>query len=181
MSYTEQQLTAAVVSEGLRPVLAHSDSGAPSSLVSLIQRCWDPDPLQRPSFGDIVQELDAIMKNVKQVVQVNKVSGIPPSSQSDLKELTNFREDLNWFSQGEQLSKRISPETQPNVILWSRSQQESVCYCPTLSCGSFATSGRRETMEDTHFLLPQLCCQTDVHLFGIFDGHRGMHHSLMNI
>ena len=39
MNYTEQQLTAAVVSEGLRPVLAGNEPGAPQRIVSLIERC----------------------------------------------------------------------------------------------------------------------------------------------
>ncbi|XP_019103810.1 protein kinase and PP2C-like domain-containing protein isoform X2 [Beta vulgaris subsp. vulgaris] len=31
----------------------------------------------------------------------------------------------------------------------------------------------RETMEDTHFLMPRICDQKDFYLFGVFDGHRG--------
>lgn len=173
MNYTEQQLTAAVVSEGLRPMLAHPASGAPSSLLSLIQRCWDRNPLDRPSFDDIVEELNIIMKHEGQVERVDKVSGIPPSPQRDVNNLSNFKEDLNWFIQGEQFSKKSSHEAEPNVKLWPSSQQDSLHYHPSLSWGSFATSGRRETMEDAHFLLPQLCDKKDIHVFGIFDGHRG--------
>ena len=92
MSYTEQQLTAAVVSEGLRPVLARPDSGALSSLLSLIQSCWHRIPLERPSFDDIVKELNIIMKHVGQVEWVGKVTGIPLSAQSDLNGLPNFQE-----------------------------------------------------------------------------------------
>ncbi|XP_027173424.1 protein kinase and PP2C-like domain-containing protein isoform X2 [Coffea eugenioides] len=88
MNYTEQKLTAAVVSEGLRPVLASSKLGASASVLSLIERCWDADP---------------------------------------------------------------------EIVSW----------------GSFATCGRRETMEDRHFLMPHLCDEKDIHAFGIFDGHRG--------
>ncbi|XP_028070718.1 protein kinase and PP2C-like domain-containing protein, partial [Camellia sinensis] len=44
MNYTEQQLTAAVVSEGLRPALAGHCSSAPTGFPSLIQRCWDANP-----------------------------------------------------------------------------------------------------------------------------------------
>ncbi|KAL7225149.1 hypothetical protein ACSBR1_020516 [Camellia fascicularis] len=46
-------------------------------------------------------------------------------------------------------------------------------YHPVLSWGSFGTCGRRETMEDTHFLMPHMCGEKDIHVFGIFDGHRG--------
>jgi hypothetical protein len=44
MNYIEQQLTAAVVSGGLRLVLTGPELGAPSSLLPLIQRCWDACP-----------------------------------------------------------------------------------------------------------------------------------------
>ncbi|KAI7991369.1 Protein kinase and PP2C-like domain-containing protein [Camellia lanceoleosa] len=27
-------------------------------------------------------------------------------------------------------------------------------------------------MEDTHFLMPHMCGEKDIHVFGIFDGHR---------
>lgn len=175
MSYTEQQLTAAVVSEGLRPVLANPASGAPSSLLSLIQRCWDRNPLDRPSFDDIIEELNIIMKHEVQVEWANKISGIPPSPQSNLDDLPNFKEDLNWFIQGEQFSKKCSLEAEPSAKLWPSCLQDSLHYLPSLSWGSFATTGRRETMEDAHFLLPQLCNEKDIHLFGIFDGHRGIH------
>ena len=64
MTYTEQQLTSAIVSQGLRPALALPESGSPPSLLSLIQRCWDPDPEERPSFEDIIQELNVIQKHL---------------------------------------------------------------------------------------------------------------------
>lgn len=170
MSYTEQQLTTAVVSEGLRPVLAHHETGAPSDLLSLIKRCWDPDPLCRPSFDDIVEELTSIGKLVEKVSSLPLVS---PSNQfqNGLTDLRYFKEDLNWFNQGEQ-SASITNAAKSNARLWHSSFDESY-YRPTLSWGSFATCGRRETMEDTHFMLPQMCNEKDVHAFGIFDGHRG--------
>ena len=64
MTYTEQQLTAAVVSQGLRPALALPKSGVPSVLLSLIQRCWDSDPEKRPSFENIIDELNIIQKHL---------------------------------------------------------------------------------------------------------------------
>ncbi|XP_072994595.1 protein kinase and PP2C-like domain-containing protein [Typha latifolia] len=171
MTYTEQQLTAAVVSEGLRPVLAHPDCGAPSSLLSLIQRCWDPNPLTRPSFEDIVEQLDTIAK------QVRKDSGLLLSSslnqcQNGMMDSHHYQESLNWSNQGEQLAMNVNAVTS-HMALWPSSSNGSSHYHPTLCWGSFATCGRRETMEDTHFMLPQMCNEKDVHAFGIFDGHRG--------
>jgi serine/threonine protein kinase len=173
MTYTEQQLTSAVVSQGLRPALALPESGSPPSLMSLIQRCWDPDPKQRPSFEDIIQELNAIQKHLV-------TYSCPPSScsvnmsQTGNAEVHHYQETLNWFNQGELFAKKAN-KLEHTVNPWSDSfDQSSVSmYRPTLSWGSFATCGRRETMEDTHFMLPCMSEEKDVHSFGIFDGHRG--------
>ncbi|XP_077227267.1 protein kinase family protein / protein phosphatase 2C (PP2C) family protein [Tasmannia lanceolata] len=178
MNYTEQQLTAAVVSESLRPVVAGPESGVPSTLLSLIQRCWDADPQCRPLFDDIVDELDTIIKQVIVVEKEEKVPGKHSLSLSDQHpmEINNMQDYLkitNWFNQGEQLSKRFSLMANSNLQIWPDSSHDDLAYRPILSWGSFATCGRRETMEDTHFLLPHMCNEQDIHVFGIFDGHRG--------
>ncbi|OVA20672.1 Protein kinase domain [Macleaya cordata] len=178
MNYTEQQLTAAVVSEGLRPVVAGTESGAPESLISLIQRCWDANPLNRPSFDDIVAELDSIIKCVSKEQEEVTVLGEPSSllsdlSSGDINNLQSYQEAVNWFTQGEQLSKEASFAANLNLGIWQDSSNDSLADHPILSSGSFATCGRRETMEDTHFLMPRMCNEKDIHLFGIFDGHRG--------
>ncbi|XP_026426240.1 protein kinase and PP2C-like domain-containing protein isoform X1 [Papaver somniferum] len=177
MNYSEQQLTAAVVSQGLRPVLAGSESGAPDSLAKLIQRCWDADPLNRPSFDDIIAELDPIMKHVCEGQEgkvLQEPSGLLTDLSSDvISNLQSYQEAVNWYVQGEQLSKDASSATDSNPRIWHDSSNGAAPYNPTLSSGSFATCGRRESMEDTHFLMPSMCRQKDVHLFGIFDGHRG--------
>ncbi|KAK8959993.1 Protein kinase and PP2C-like domain-containing protein [Platanthera guangdongensis] len=174
MSYTEQKLTAAIASEGLRPILAQS--GIPASLVALIQRSWDSTPALRPSFNEIAKELEEIMKDfIKE--NVNKSLELLSSSQSSQYQsspnvLPHFQEDFDWFTQGDLASKRIH-DGFANMKLWPSFLHESQHYRPTLSWGSFATCGRRENMEDTHFLLPQMCNEKDIHVFGIFDGHRG--------
>lgn len=171
MTYTEQQLTASVVSQGLRPALALPESGAPPSLLSLIQRCWEPDPQQRPSFENIIEELNLIQK----ILVTNSCA---PSShfvnknQNGNAEVHHYQEALNWFNQGEQLTNKAN-KLDYTVNPWSDSFDQSPTYHPTLSWGSFATCGRRESMEDTHFMLPHMSEEKDVHSFGIFDGHRG--------
>nr|CAD1834872.1 unnamed protein product [Ananas comosus var. bracteatus] len=171
MTYTEQQLTAAVVSEGLRPVLAHPDSGAPPSLLALIRKCWDPNPLFRPSFAEIVNELNIISKQVKKDSTPSLSSSLD-NFETGKTDPLHYQESLNWFRQGEQLARKAN-SVSSNMTLWPSSFTDSSNYFPTLSWGSFATCGRRETMEDTHFMLPQMCDKKDVHAFGIFDGHRG--------
>ncbi|KAF8403578.1 hypothetical protein HHK36_011682 [Tetracentron sinense] len=178
MNYTEQQLTASVVSEGLRPVVAGPESGAPASFLSLIQRCWDANPQNRPSFDNIVAELDLILEHRHKIKEEDKVQGVSSTSVSDqllndINILQTYKESINWFIQGEKLSQRDSFVANSSVRIWPDSSIDSIAYHPILSWGSFATCGRRETMEDTHFLMPQMCNEKDIHVFGIFDGHRG--------
>lgn len=169
MSYTEQQLTAAVVSEGLRPMLA-PECSAPSSLLSLIQRCWDSNPSCRPTSDDIIEELNIIMKQAGRE-QVDPI--VSSTYGNNLNALQNVPEDLNWFTEGEELLKKSSCGTKLDERLWPSCDHDSIAYRPTLSCGSFETCGMRETMEDAHFLLPQMSNDKEIHMFGIFDGHRG--------
>ncbi|KAF6164926.1 hypothetical protein GIB67_021422 [Kingdonia uniflora] len=167
MNYTEQQLTAAITSEGLRPALVSPESGAPASIVSLIQRCWDSNPQERPSFDDIVTELDPIMRYFKKVQEEVQVP-VEPHIDNDPR---TYQETVNWFSKGELLSKEALAAN--SCLRVCASSNDLLLYHPTLSSGSFATCGRRETMEDTHFLMHHMCNEKDIHLFGIFDGHRG--------
>ncbi|XP_045804531.1 protein kinase and PP2C-like domain-containing protein [Trifolium pratense] len=172
MNYTEQQLTAAVVSDGLRPVLASEELGIPSRLISMIQKCWDANPKSRPSFDDIVKELDFIMEQRK-VMKVEdmhiRACNLPVDQLVD----KSYQESISWSTQGELLARNTSSSTDSGSRTWCESYDELSAYRPTLSWGSYATCGRRETMEDTHFILPHVCNEKDVYAFGIFDGHRG--------
>ncbi|BFG37816.1 hypothetical protein CerSpe_240900 [Prunus speciosa] len=176
MNYTEQQLTAAVVSDGLRPVLAGPESGAPSALLSLIERCWDANSQNRPSFNDIVAELGTILEQRENIKESDIVFSKSSNSLGDqpvdvASSLQAYQEGINWFTQGENfITRACLPK--PGTAIWLASN-DPLAYNPILSWGSFATCGRRETMEDTHFLLPQMFHQGDIHAFGIFDGHRG--------
>jgi Protein tyrosine and serine/threonine kinase len=49
-----QELAAAVVGEGLRPL---QPAGLPPALGQLLDRCWAAEPSQRPSFVRIAEEL----------------------------------------------------------------------------------------------------------------------------
>ncbi|KAI5396959.1 protein kinase and PP2C-like domain-containing protein isoform X1 [Lathyrus oleraceus] len=171
MNYTEHQLTAAVVSDGLRPVLASEDLGIPSRLISMIQKCWDANPKSRPSFDDIVNELDFIMEHRK-VKNVEDMHIRPCNLHIDHHVDMTYQESISWSTQGELLVGNASSATDPCFRTWE-SYDEPLAYRPILSWGSYATCGRREAMEDTHFILPHICNEKDVYAFGIFDGHRG--------
>uniref|UniRef100_A0A2N9EGY7 Protein-serine/threonine phosphatase n=1 Tax=Fagus sylvatica TaxID=28930 RepID=A0A2N9EGY7_FAGSY len=145
MNYTEQQLTAAVVSDGLRPVLAGPELGAPPKRQQRKRR-W-PLVNLRSSHDD--QLMNATNK------------------------LRTYQESINWSTQGEHFSRRASCAADSTLSIWLDFSYDPLAYHPVLSWGSFATCGRRETMEDTHFLMPHMCNEKDIHLFGIFDGHRG--------
>ncbi|XP_074581611.1 protein kinase and PP2C-like domain-containing protein [Curcuma longa] len=165
MSYTEQQLTSEV-SNGLRPALADHQSGAPPCFLSLIQRSWHQNPLDRPSFDDIVKELCMLMNQ-------RSISYLPLfTSNTHFQDLKYIQEEFNWLARGEELAKKAIAE-KSNMTTCYTSVCDTPHYNPTLSWGSFATRGRREKMEDAHFLLPNLCKDKGVHAFGIFDGHRG--------
>lgn len=177
MNYTEQQLTAAVVSDGLRPVIATEDSGIPTRLLSMIQKCWDSNPNNRPAFDDIVKELGLIKENGK----LEKAEDIhirpcnlhvdEPVDKTD--HLWAYQESFSWSTLGELLVRSGSTAKDSGLITKRESYDEPSAYHPILSWGSYATCGRRETMEDTHFILPHICGEKDVYAFGIFDGHRG--------
>ncbi|GAB2210064.1 hypothetical protein Drorol1_Dr00015317 [Drosera rotundifolia] len=175
MNYTKQQLTAAVVSEGLRPALVSPGSGVPSTLSLLIQRCWDADSNSRPSFSDILVELVLIYEEVTRLGEQDEVHVQPVHGDEPLNgniDIQVYREGINWAVQGEEFSKGLSRDKQPGVTFWLPSNDLSA-HRPALSFGSYATCGRREQMEDTHFLQPNFSEHQDIHMFGIFDGHRG--------
>lgn len=184
MNYTEQQLTAAIVSSGLRPDLAELGLHLPKSLLSLIQKCWEADPSKRPSSDNVVLELESIWEQERGKQHghlLEKTSNYKSDKDGD--SITNtgdYRDTINWSSQGECLSKKLSLSAVSNVKLWSTSTNDPSSYVPIISCGSFATCGKRETMEDTHFLMPHMCNEESMHLFAIFDGHRGIPIAILN-
>lgn len=179
MNYTEQQLTAAVVSEGLRPALASLKLGVSARILSLIERCWDGNPQNRPSFDDIVLELNVVLQQTNGVEE-GEISPLvsPIASESvHAPSARSYQDSISWLSVGEASSKEavsLGSGGTDTRILFDSSIHASA-YSPVVSCGAFATCGRRETMEDRHFLIPHAWNEKDVHIFGIFDGHRGIH------
>ncbi|KAI3444283.1 hypothetical protein Pfo_000948 [Paulownia fortunei] len=174
MNYTEQQLTAAVVSEGLRPVLAGPESGASTGLLSLIQRCWDADPQNRPSFSDIVLELDMMLECGERADKGEDTSAnsVISCGHVDTTNVQSYQEPMNWFTHGQDFSESAYLSSGNVASTWL-SSNDTMVYRPVLSWGSFSTCGRRETMEDTLFMIPHFCNEKDIHFFGILDGHRG--------
>ena len=185
MNYSEQQLSSAVTSEGLRPIIAGPESGTPSELSTLIEQCWHGDPAERPSFNDIVESLHEITAKLltekKLLVTSVEKPDVSMSSTTDkngLEEVLNYtqqkRTDVNWASRAVEELRSTVLEQSPSSPGWLNQASGDTSYLPVLSMGSFATKGARQTMEDTNFLKIQLGGAANVHAFGVFDGHRGI-------
>ena len=56
-----EKLVFAVVEEGHRPAIP---ANCPTSLRQLITACWDADPQKRPSFQEILEQLDHVLVDV---------------------------------------------------------------------------------------------------------------------
>lgn len=165
MNYSEQQLSTAVTSQGLRPVLA---SGAFSSL---IERCWHGDPASRPSFDEVVNHLNEITLSLPSYPSITPEDASFVSTNTNEEVLSysqQKRTDVSWASRAVQ----GLGSSEESVSRWVMKQNES--YAPVLTVGSFATKGARQTMEDTLFLRSNVGDDAGVHAFGVFDGHRGM-------
>lgn len=171
MNYTEQQLTAAITS-GLRPVLAGPECGIPSTLSSLIERCWNDDPTLRPSFTEVISELQEICSNGNMGSNRNIKRELDSHSHEPSLNLGSqiYSVDPYWPKQTTSHEEKVSSLLGPSWLKFSNGERG---YTPTLSSGFFATCGGRDTMEDTCFLLPELGGASQVHLFGVLDGHRG--------
>lgn len=167
MNYTEQQLSAAVSSGELRPTLAGPEVGAPPSLSSLIEQCWSNTPADRPSFDNIVERLSYIPDELSQAVEEDCARTVAEGSAAQVRFL-NTESHFDWSASAAGQGSGAREYTAP---VWFR--QSGCEYCPTLSAGVFATQGGRATMEDTNFLMTRFKGDDHVHLFGVFDGHRG--------
>ncbi|KAM0946499.1 putative protein kinase TKL-Pl-5 family [Dioscorea sansibarensis] len=55
--------------EGMRPTLKSKSKSYPPELKELIEECWDPEPLVRPTFSEIIIRLDKLVANCPQAGQ----------------------------------------------------------------------------------------------------------------
>jgi hypothetical protein len=63
--YSPQQIARAVVEQNMRPKVYSNDNSRDSKrLAKLTEKCWVADPNVRPSFAEIINEMDAIMPSL---------------------------------------------------------------------------------------------------------------------
>ncbi|GJP48103.1 hypothetical protein CLOM_g7383 [Closterium sp. NIES-68] len=160
MDYSEQQLAAAITTFNLRPNLPGRNTPAMAKLRSLIEECWHSDMKIRPSMSDVAHGIEGILSGsvplpMVHAQQPSLVHSQPGASQEFLPEsFTTSKETV--------LSSKV-------VNLAA----QAAAHTSAISIGSFATSGAREKMEDRHFMKDFLAGSSAIHLFGVFDGHRG--------
>ncbi|GAQ90746.1 Serine/threonine protein phosphatase [Klebsormidium nitens] len=172
MDYSEQQLAAAITVDQLRPVLMTAASRAPPGLASIIERCWHSDPLQRPELEEVIQELDFLKAELARNQAAE--SGAEMGAEGRVKgtEQTDWRQAAEAsVSLGEGTKELASAAVVPAET--ERKDGTERGYRPTVASGVFETKGARDRMEDTHVAMQDLGGLDGVHLFGIFDGHRG--------
>lgn len=172
MDYSEQQLAAAITVDQLRPVLMTAASGAPPGLASIIERCWHSDPLQRPDLGQVIQELESLKAELARDQAAE--SGLNTGAEGRVKgtEQTDWRQAAEAsVSLVEGTDELASAAAKPAET--GRKIGAEIGYRPTVASGVFETKGARDRMEDTHVAMQDLGGLTGVHLFGVFDGHRG--------
>ncbi|KAK4404718.1 protein kinase and PP2C-like domain-containing protein [Sesamum angolense] len=145
MNYTEQRLTAAVVSEGLRPVLAGPESGVPTGLLSLIQRCWDADPQNRPSLSDIVSELNVMLEYAETAGarKDTSVDSVISCGNVNTTNTQSYQEPMNWFTCGQDIPEKAYLSSE-NALSTCPSSNDSMVYCPVVSCVPFQPVGEEK-------------------------------------
>jgi ELWxxDGT repeat protein len=61
----------AIVNGKLRPDLSALRADAPSSIVNIMQKAWDPEPRDRPQIGEILETLQSALASFKETKQSN--------------------------------------------------------------------------------------------------------------
>eukprot|EP01024_Parvocaulis_polyphysoides_P023587 TRINITY_DN2176_c3_g1_i2.p1 TRINITY_DN2176_c3_g1~~TRINITY_DN2176_c3_g1_i2.p1 ORF type:complete len:544 (+),score=91.93 TRINITY_DN2176_c3_g1_i2:93-1724(+) len=193
--YTASELTAAVVGQNLRPTLPR---GAPGWYEKLMYACWQSDASLRPSMTDVRQVIDDVKLEMLSVPYMGQSVNYGGASTLVHSESMSSFESCSTF-----LASNSPPppagaviaefmgliQVDPNQDAYSHKahteeikhvQDVNMDYVPTITIGSFATSGARDYMEDRHIVqegggdnkTPTPSSQ-DYTLLSVFDGHRG--------
>lgn len=174
--FNEVKLRGAIVKNQLRPVLAR---GVPDEFRTLIERCWHPDPVERPTFPQIVQLLEGILARGPQYMSTftgttldidNHLAGASKRMTIDdsnplLDEIKAHdcapRKPIWEYMNKRPITTRMDVDTPPSNL--------------DVTAGLSSTCGERgpDRMEDRSIVVHQLAGIRNTHLFGVFDGHGG--------
>lgn len=174
--FNEVKLRGAIVKNHLRPVLAR---GVPEEFRALIQQCWHPDPVERPTFPQIVRLLRQILERGPRYL-----SNFSGSTVDIDNHLAGVSRDMRIDDCNPILTEIKSHMSAPRKPIWEQKRTQSNgngmeidSYTMPLdiTAALSSTCGNRgpDRMEDRSIVQSQLANLPNTHLFGVFDGHAG--------
>lgn len=170
-NYSDLDLRAAVVAEGLRPCLP---PGYPAAWPLLMQSCWQAAPEDRPACAAVVQALQSMCCAEGIRVPAAVQLPVPPDSADGA---SSSPANRSWSEVEESPMSAASEETAAVAMpAWQQNAMNSASQRqvqPAMLCGSYADVGMRDAMEDRHVAAVPLHGLQHVSLLAVFDGHRG--------
>lgn len=175
--FNDMSLRRAITKDNLRPVLA---ADVPPEFSRLIERAWAPAPEDRPTFDDIVAELDALAaKGDAYLATFPAAAGaaslsaavVPAAGSADSSGSYSTTLDAEFAS--------IRSHGELPIPSWrvSGAQPTPVAdlFIPAVTGALSSTPGGRgaDRMEDTAIVQQGIAGLRDAHLFAVFDGHGG--------
>jgi protein phosphatase 1L len=176
--FNDVTLRRAITKDHLRPVLANN---VPSGFAELITTAWAAEPESRPTFKDIVFQLEALVaKGEEYNGQYPAAAGASHSPGANSKIDAGGRPADSYVVNVELASIRQanSPPLPSWSVdgLWVQKVGATVpAYLPTVSGAVSSTCGGRgeDRMEDTAIVQQCMAGVPHAHFFAVFDGHGG--------
>lgn len=175
MGYGRQELAAAVVGEGLRPL---QPAGLPPALALLLDRCWAADPHERPSFVQIADELRHIQAKLEAEQQQTWQGSSAQAGQQQRNHnvaAASLPKGLPIASDSNSAAAEDDSRPTWHSPVWAASPAAATHVHVQVSAGAYATAGLRgeDAMEDRHIVSTGLAPDGQGTLLAVFDGHRG--------
>ncbi|PXF48885.1 Protein kinase and PP2C-like domain-containing protein [Gracilariopsis chorda] len=177
--FNEVKLRGAIVKNNLRPVLAH---GVPEEFRRLIEQCWHPVPEQRPTFHQIVSQLETLLSKGSQYL--SQFSGSTFDTDEHLAATSkNMKIDDTNIIFDEIKASALKPRKPIWELCDQKSQNPGYCRMEVetsnnnleITAALSSTCGDRgpDRMEDRSLVETELSGLPNHHLFAVFDGHGG--------
>ena len=171
--YNHDQLTAAIVADGLRPREPAPSEGAPPELIALVRRCWSAEPAERPDAARVCSELrpiaDAVARGSRDAdVGADVGPGAPAPGAPAMAAATPAAERAEPIARAPPAPPSAGQPSQQVDELAALLGCGATCR---LRVGAEASAGKRgdDRMEDRHVLRQAggAC------VAAVFDGHNG--------